>query len=85
MPDDRDLEVTVQSSRGQKNFTFPKQSKVSEVISTAASAFGFTLTDTFRLVLATSPGNALEAMRTLVSYHIADGTVLILTDLGSGV
>jgi len=82
---EKDLELVVQSSRGSKEFTFPREAKVTDLITTAAKTFGFSASDTFRIVLATNPGQPLQAERTLVSYHLSDGTVLILTDVGSGV
>ena len=85
MSPDKQLEVQVQSSRGSRTFTFPQQEKISSVITTAASAFGFSPSDTFRIVLQSDPSNPLQPERTLVSYHITDGAVLILTDIGSGV
>lgn len=82
---DKNLEVTIQSTRGSRGFSFPKQTKVSEVIDEAVRAFGFAPGDRFELVLAENPGDPLQPERPLVSYHITDGTVLILTAVGSGV
>lgn len=83
--DDRTLEIVIQSTRGSKKFSFPKETKVSEVIEKAIGAFGFAPGDKFELVLATNPGEPLRPERTLVSYHIKDGDVLILTAIGGGV
>lgn len=55
------------------------------MIAKAVTAFGFTPGDKFELVLATKPGEPLPPERTLVSYHITDGTVLVLTAIGGGV
>lgn len=85
MSPEKQVKVEVQSSRGSKTFDFSREDKVSTVISTAAEAFGFSLSDTFRLVLKSNPSEPLQPDRTLVSYHVADGTVMILTDIGSGV
>lgn len=85
MPHPKSVEIKIESSRGKKELTFPEEEKISGVISTAAAAFGFSPSDTFRIVLKSKPSEALQADRTLASYHIEDGTVLILTDLGSGV
>jgi hypothetical protein len=85
MPHEKQVELEIQSSRGIKKFTFPEEEKISGVIATAATAFGFSPSDTFRLVLKSKPSEPLQPDRTLVSYHIVDGTVLILTDVGSGV
>jgi hypothetical protein len=83
--EDRTLEIVIQSTRGSKKFSFPKQTKVAEVIEKAIVAFGFAPGDTFELVLARNPGDPLRPERTLVSYHIEDGDVLILTAIGGGV
>jgi len=82
---DKTLEIKVQSTRGTKEFSFDKQTKVEAVIAKAVAAFGFAPGDKFELVLATNPGEPLSPERTLVSYHITDGTVLVLTAVGGGV
>jgi len=79
------LEVSVQSTRGTKSFSFSKTAKVSEVISAAVSAFGFAPGDRFELALASNPGEVLQPERPLVSYHVMDGTVFLLTSIGGGV
>ena len=79
------LDVVVQSTRGTKNFSFPKTAKVSEVINAAIAAFGFAPGDRFELALATNPGEVLQPERPLVSYHVTDGTVFLLTSIGGGV
>ena len=63
----------------------PKQTKVADVIAKALTAFGFAPGDKFELVLASNPGEALQPERPLVSYHVADGMVLVLTAIGGGV
>ena len=82
---DKTLEVKIQSTRGTKDFSFLKTAKVSEATAQAVSAFGFAQGDKFELVLATNPGEPLQPERPLVSYHVEDGTVLILTAIGGGV
>ena len=82
---DKSIEVKIQSTRGTKDFSFPKETKISEVIEQAVNAFGFAPGDRFELVLASNPGEPLKPERTLVSYHIVDGTVLVLTSVGAGV
>jgi WXG100 protein secretion system (Wss), protein YukD len=79
------VKITIQSTRGTKEFTFSEQTKVAEVIATAVQAFGFAPGDKFELVLASHAGEPLRPERTLVSYHITDGTILILTAVGGGV
>jgi hypothetical protein len=83
--DDRTLEIVIQSTRGSKKFSFPKETKIADVIAKAVAAFGFAQGDKFELVLATSPGEPLRPERTLVSYHIEDGDIFILTAIGGGV
>jgi hypothetical protein len=85
MPDKELLDIVVQSTRGTKSFSLPKTAKVSEVISAAVSAFGFAPGDRFELSLATKPGEILQPERPLVSYHVTDGTVFLLTSIGGGV
>lgn len=82
---DKNLQIKIQSTRGTKEFSFPKETKIAEVITEAIATFGFTPGDKFELVLATKPGEPLQPERTVVSYHIADGTVLVLTAIGGGV
>ena len=83
--DDRTLEIVIQSTRGSKKFSFPKETRIAEVIEEAIVAFGFAPGDKFEFVLATNPGEPLRPERTLVSYHIEDGDILILTAIGGGV
>ena len=82
---DKTLEIKIQSTRGTKEFSFPKETKIADVIATAVTALGFAPGDRFELVLATNTKEALQPDRTLVSYHITDGTVLVLTAIGGGV
>jgi hypothetical protein len=82
---DKTLEVKIQSTRGTKEFSFPKETKVADVIAKAVVAFGFALGDKFELVLASDQADPLQPERPLVSYHMVDGTVLILTAIGGGV
>lgn len=79
------VEIKIQSTRGTKDFSFPKETKVSDVIAAAIAAFGFAPGDRFELVLASNPGEPLQPERPLVSYHIADGTIFVLTAVGGGV
>jgi hypothetical protein len=82
---DKTLDIKIQSTRGTKDFSFAKETKIADVIAKAVAAFGFAPGDTFELVLATNPGEALQPERPLVSYHITDGATLILTAIGGGV
>ena len=82
---DKDLSIVVQSTRGTKTLSFPKTAKISDVINAAVAAFGFVPGDRFELALATNPGEVLLPERPLVSYHVADGMVFLLTSIGGGV
>ena len=82
---DKKIDLNIKTTRGSKQFSFPKQTKIEEVIRQFVSAFGFARGDSFQLVLASNPQEALQPERTLVSYHLTDGTNLILTAIGSGV
>ncbi len=79
------LEIKIQSTRGTKEFSFSKETKIAAAIAEAVPVFGFAPGDKFELVLATNPGTPLQAELTLVSYHITDGTIFILTAIGGGV
>lgn len=79
------LEITIQSTRGTKQFSLPKEMKIAAVINEAVTAFGFAPGDNFELVLATNPGDPLRPERTLASYQVKDGDILILTAIGGGV
>ena len=82
---DPTLEITIQTTRGSRAFSFAKTAKVSEVIQSVVEAFGFAPGDQFQLVLSLDPSQPLQPERPLVSYGIEDGTVLVLTSIGSGV
>lgn len=84
-PSDKTLDIKIQSTRGTKDFSFAKETKIADVIAKAVAEFGFAPGDKFELVLATKPEEALQPERPLVSYHIADGAILILTAIGGGV
>ena len=82
---DPTLEITIQTTRGSRTFSFAKTTKVSEVIDTAVKEFGFAPGDQFQLVLSSDPSQPLQPERPLVSFGIHDGAVLVLTSIGSGV
>jgi hypothetical protein len=84
MTADKQITVTVQSGRGSQEFTFEKTTKVQEVIAAAAAALGYPPQGNYSLVRVTS-GDVLDGQRPLVSFHIEDGEVLVLSETGSGV
>lgn len=79
-----EITVTIQSGRGSATFTFPQQTKVSEVIETARVKFGYPAGDNYSLVR-NKDKTTLDPQRTLVSYHIENGEILTLSATGSGV
>jgi hypothetical protein len=82
VPVDKTITFDIQSPRGRKTFTFDKTDKVAEVIEKARIEFGFE-PGTFVLKRG---DEALAVDRPLVSYHIADGELLMLVpEMGSGV
>src|SRR4051794_40822873 len=82
-----EITLIIQTIKGDKANTFPKQSKVAEVIDWLIKECGFVVNpgDRFELVLASKPTEVLQPNRTLVSYHLEDDTRLILTMITSGV
>jgi hypothetical protein len=95
----KELTITICSADDDREFTFPRTTKIGEVIATAVKAFGLDPNDAYDLFLPKRPtggqgGNGgcahqnqpLDKDRTLGSYHeIHDGAELILTSRGGGV
>ena len=77
-----DITVVVESRRGAKSFVCARRATVAEVLGAVARDFGMAHGDRLLLVPAASPGTALLAERTLDSYGIGDGTLLVLTAVG---
>lgn len=82
---DNNLEIEIRTVQGIFKTTFPKTTKVNEVIQAVIKHFNFAQNGKYDLRLETDPDNALESERPLVSYGIKDGDVLIFTDLGVAV
>ena len=82
---DKELTITIQTPQGNWKNTFPKTTKVQEVIDAIISHFDFATNGKYDLRLITDPDNPLQSERTLVSYGIKDGDVLVFTDLGVAV
>ena len=81
-----DITIVIVSGRDQKPFTFSKTTKISNVIDQAVIAFGLVKPgEKFELFLPPDLKTPLLPERTLESYHMADGTKLILTAMGGGV
>jgi len=82
---DKDLEIEIKTARGDWKTRFQKTSKIRDVIQAIIQHFNFAQGGKYDIRLETEPNNPLEPERTLVSYGIKDGDVLIFTDLGVGV
>lgn len=82
---DRDITITVHTSRGSGSQTFPATTKIEDVINAIVVAFGFNPGDGFQLALVLNPGEPLDPNRPIVSYHLTDGDEVVLTAVGTGV
>ncbi|MGZ5118772.1 MAG: EsaB/YukD family protein [Burkholderiales bacterium] len=82
---DHSVTVVISTADEDREFTFPKTTKISEVISTVLDVFGLDPKDVYSLALADKPKEKLAADRPLVSYKIEDGTKLVLSSKGGGV
>jgi len=81
----RDLTLTIQTAQGDwSDARFPKTEKVSGVIQAVIAHFGFSKSGNYELTPqgSTTP---LKPDRTLESYGIKDGSVLIFTEQGTAV
>ena len=85
MASEHTITITVETTRGPKILTVDKTTKVSEVIANVVTLCGFSPGDRFELFLKTDLQHPLQAERPLVSYHVGDGAVLVLSQIGSGV
>jgi hypothetical protein len=79
------LTLVIKTPLGVWQNDFPKTKKVQEVIEAVRQHFAFAPNGTYDLRLESNPNEALKPERTLVSYHLKDGDVLIFSDLGVGV
>jgi hypothetical protein len=84
MDDRHSITVTIQSGRGSKQFTFPQQTKAADAASRAAVELGYPSNGSYTLVRLKDE-QELDGQRPLISYHIADGEVLALSEVGTGV
>lgn len=82
---DNELTITIQTPQGDWTTTFQKTAKVAEVIQAVIEHFGFAINGKYELKLENDPNTALKPERTLVSYGIKDGDVLVFIDFGQAV
>ena len=80
------LELVIKTTKGRpwKN-RFPKTAKIQEVIDAVVAHFGFSTEGKYELHLDSNKDDTLEPHMTLESHNIADGAILVLTDLGVAV
>jgi hypothetical protein len=82
---DQDLTVIIKGPEPDWETTFPKTAKVSEVINAYVEKFNLSRKGKYELRLESDPNTALKPERTLVSYQIKDGDVLVFVDFGEAV
>jgi hypothetical protein len=82
---DHTVAVIISTPDEDREFMFPRTTKISEVISTAVEAFKLDPKDVYSLALADKPSEKLDPNRPLVSYNVEDGTKLVLSSKGGGV
>ncbi len=83
MPNDKDIALTIVTPRGPFTGSFPKTTKVSDVIEAVIAAVGLAPDERFDLV---HNGTVLQPVeRPIVSFGLADGDQLELVATGSGV
>jgi hypothetical protein len=75
-----EINLVVNSQRGNFSHAFPKTSLISDVIAAAASSLGYDLGDCLDLVMDSKQEHPLKPDHTLASYELADGAKLILSD-----
>jgi len=80
-----EIDLVIKTPLGVWRHRFPKTAKVQEVIDAVKQHFGFAANGSYDLRLESNPNQALKPERTLVSYHMKDGDVLVFSDLGVGV
>jgi hypothetical protein len=80
------VSIDIETTRGKwDKATFEKTAKIQEVIQATVQHFGYAQNGKYEMRLKTNPDQPLKPERTLESYKIDDGSVLIFTDLGVGV
>ena len=77
-----DISITVQSTSGTHTFTVPQTTTVEELAAEAAAHFGLLAGPNISLFY---NGEELQGNRPLVSFHLPENAVLVLTDTSGGV
>ena len=81
----KDLTLVIKTTQGSWETVFSKTAKIQSVIDAIIAHFGFAQGGNYELMKELTPEESLKPERTLVSYHITDGEILIFTDLGVAV
>jgi len=79
------LSIKIKTPAGDWDTSFEKTTKVQDVIIAVINHFSFAQNGKYELVLESKPDNPLKPERTLVSYGIKDGDILVLIDFGAAV
>jgi WXG100 protein secretion system (Wss), protein YukD len=82
---DKNLDITIKTPKGDWETTFPKTAKVSEVIQAIIQHFKFAANGKYELKLNDDPTIVLKPERSLVSYGVKDGAILVFIDFGMAV
>lgn len=82
---DKQLTIKIETTQGTWEANFEKTQKVQEVILSVIQHFDFSQNGNYELRLEKDPDNALALERTLISYKIKSGDILVFTDLGVAV
>lgn len=82
---DKEITLTITTTRGTFKGTFSKTAKVQDVINEVKSEFDLSGNGDFELVLEDKEEDELNPNRTLVSYGLEDEVNLILTMGGKNV
>lgn len=83
MSEKQDVTITIQTAQGNwDGATFPKTDHVSQIIQAVVDHFGFAKNGRYELSF---QGTAMKPERTLVSYEVKNGDILVFTELGIAV
>jgi hypothetical protein len=82
---DKDLELIIKTPNGDWTKEFHHNAKVADVIIAVVQHYNYASNGKYEIRLESNPETVLKPERTLVSYKIGDGTVLVFIDFGAAV
>lgn len=82
---EKDLDLKIETTQGTWETIFNKTDKIQEVLQAVINHFGYSPDGKYELRTEANPDEILKQERTLVSYGIKDGDILVFTDLGVAV